>query len=83
VQLTDVPAWHVLRRSHYCPSTGLTLRCALAPRLGRYPKRGVFRDEWMGTQQELEELAEVEELAVLEWRDDLFRMLKRKPIGRR
>jgi len=43
----------------------------------------VFRDEWMGTQQELEELAEVEELAVLEWRDDLFRMLKRKPIGRR
>lgn len=51
--------------------------------LGRYAKRGVLRDEWGGTQAELEELADIKELAVLEWRDELFRMLKRPPIGLR
>ena len=48
-----------------------------------YLKRGVLRSEWQGTQEELEELADIDELGVLEWRDELARMLGRPAPGLR
>mmetsp|Transcript_59933 Transcript_59933/g.106624 ORF Transcript_59933/g.106624 Transcript_59933/m.106624 type:complete len:321 (-) Transcript_59933:422-1384(-) len=42
----------------------------------------VLRSEWMGTQAELEELAELKELAVCEYKEVLFCMLGLPGIGR-
>ena len=46
-----------------------------------YLKRGAIRDEWMGTELELNQLADIQELAVCEYREELFKLLGREPIG--
>ena len=48
----------------------------------KYSARGIYREEWAGTHRELVELADIEELAVHEWREELFKLLGRRPIGR-
>ena len=53
-------------------------RCQMA-----YLGRGVVLEEWMGTQAELEELANIPELGICEYREELFRMIPSRPaIGR-
>jgi hypothetical protein len=48
----------------------------------RYISRGVTRDEWMGTEAELRELAALPALAVMEYKEELVRMLPElSPIG--
>jgi hypothetical protein len=47
----------------------------------KYLIRGAVREEWMGTNEELRELADIEELAVCEYREELFKILGRPPIG--
>jgi len=42
----------------------------------------VLREEWMGNEEELVELASIPELAILEWREHLWRMLEWQRIGR-
>ena len=37
--------------------------------------------EWLGTEEELRELADVEELAVCEYREEVFKILGRPGIG--
>ena len=41
----------------------------------------VLRSEWMGTEEELLELASLPELSVIEYKEQLFRMLGLPPIG--
>ncbi|CAL1130569.1 unnamed protein product [Cladocopium goreaui] len=42
----------------------------------------ILREEFMGSQSELEELATLEALAIFEWREYLVQMLGQAPIGR-
>eukprot|EP00041_Stephanoeca_diplocostata_P037359 m.1409830 g.1409830 ORF g.1409830 m.1409830 type:complete len:323 (-) comp25022_c1_seq86:3390-4358(-) len=48
----------------------------------RYAMHPVRREEWQGSQDELEALADVPTLAVCEYKDELFQLLGRPPIGR-
>ena len=48
-----------------------------------YASRAVNREEWKGTEEELEELALIRELAVLEYKDELFNMLNYPATGLR
>jgi MOSC domain-containing protein YiiM len=48
-----------------------------------YASRAVKREEWKGTEEELEELALIRELAVLEYKDELFNMLNYPATGLR
>ena len=48
----------------------------------KYSARGIYREEWGGSQGELVELADIQVLAVHEWREELFKLLDRRPIGR-
>jgi hypothetical protein len=49
--------------------------------LVKYLTRGTLREEWMGTDEELRELGDIEELAVCEYREEVFKMLGRPPLG--
>jgi hypothetical protein len=67
------PSWNLLRVQTLLYSHNRTSML--------YLWRGVLREEWMGTDAELRELADVEELAVCEYREEVFKMLKRPGIG--
>jgi len=47
----------------------------------KYATRGVLRSEWRGTHKELVELARLPELAVTNWKEQLYRMLGHRGIG--
>jgi len=47
-----------------------------------YLSRGVRRDEWGGTQNELVELSKLKELAVIEYKEEVFNLLGLPPIGK-
>jgi MOSC domain-containing protein YiiM len=47
-----------------------------------YLHRGVRRAEWAGSDAELLELADLPELAVCEYKEELHHMLRRSPIGK-
>ena len=68
------PAWPLERISRMMYSHRVAVM--------KYSARGLHREEWLGTQAELVELAGIPELATFEWREELFKLLDRPPIGR-
>eukprot|EP00747_Dinoflagellata_sp_TGD_P179198 gnl/TRDRNA2_/TRDRNA2_29607_c0_seq1.p1 gnl/TRDRNA2_/TRDRNA2_29607_c0~~gnl/TRDRNA2_/TRDRNA2_29607_c0_seq1.p1 ORF type:complete len:328 (+),score=47.13 gnl/TRDRNA2_/TRDRNA2_29607_c0_seq1:49-1032(+) len=68
------PTWDLQRVSHllYGHPKGVMM----------YIKRGLLREEFMGSEEELRELAALEEFGICEYKEEVFRMLELPGIGR-
>jgi len=73
------PDWTLARVASLCYSHPTALM-KYAQR--RPPCPDLLREEWMGTQYELKELASLPELAIHEWKENLVQLLGLPPIGR-